>query len=152
MKFYLGTLTRYYTSVVPLDNADTEVVAGAVLAWRHWLNKELPYALDWDESPTAPFETVEVGEKDWESLGAGASSQLTQPQLWIPGPHDFLFEAHDLAERDIWVGSSAELQSELSEVANRPAAHGILGRLVRRSLDFRLPLALMPENPHSKGL
>lgn len=68
MKFYLGTLTRYYSSVRPLDDPDPEVVAGAVSAWKHWLNKGLPHALDWDESPTAPFETVEVGDKDWGAL------------------------------------------------------------------------------------
>jgi hypothetical protein len=68
MRFFLGTLTQYYSTVRPLDDPDWEVVAGAVSAWRHWVSKELPHALDWDESPTAPFETVEVGDKDWGAL------------------------------------------------------------------------------------
>lgn len=62
MQFYLGTLTRYYTGVQPLEGADPEVVARAVSAWRHWLNKELPHPLDWNESPTAPFDEAVVGE------------------------------------------------------------------------------------------
>lgn len=72
MKLHLGTLTRYYAdggpAPDPLEVRDAEVIAGAVSAWRHWLNKELPHALDWDESPTAPFEEAEVGETDFGAL------------------------------------------------------------------------------------
>ena len=124
----LGTLTRLYAHLDP----DPEVVRGAVDAWRHWLNKELPYALDWDESPTAPFEEAEVGE--WPAEGP---EQMTQPDLWLPGDHDFLFVARDLAEGDITIGSSRELLRAL-EGGTRPE----LIRLARRSVEFRLPLAV----------
>jgi hypothetical protein len=72
MHFYLGTLTRYYAdggpAREPLEVRDPEVISGAVSAWRHWLNKELPHALDWDESPTAPFEEVAMGDTDCGAL------------------------------------------------------------------------------------
>jgi hypothetical protein len=124
MKLSIGPLTRLYVYVDP----DPEVVRGAIEAWRHWLNKELPYALDWDESPTAPFETAEVGE--WPTEGP---DQLTCPDIWLPGNHDFLFTTNDLAEREITIGSSAELLRATNDAA--------LTRLARRSLEFRLPLA-----------
>ena len=141
MNLHLGTLGRLYSAILPLDDADFEVVAGAVSAWRHWINKELPYALDWDESPTAPFEDAAVGEADWELVVASEAEQVTKPDLWLPGDHDFLFIAQDLAERWIWVGSSAELLRELEQRAD---AHETMLRLARRSLKFRLPLARMP--------
>ena len=46
MNLHLGTLGRLYSAILPLDDADFEVVAGAVSAWRHWINKQLPYALN----------------------------------------------------------------------------------------------------------
>lgn len=66
MQLFLGTFTRYYAdggpAREPLEVRDTEDVAGAVSSWRHSLNKELPCPLDWNESPTAPFDIAEVGE------------------------------------------------------------------------------------------
>lgn len=125
MKLVLCSLTRLYAHV----DRDPEVVRGAVDAWRHWLNKELPHALDWDESPTAPFEAAEVGE--WPAEGP---EQLTRPELWLPGDHDFLFQTCDIAEHLIWIGSSAELLRVLKPTD--PAA-----RMARRSLEYRVPLA-----------
>lgn len=183
MQLYLGTLTRYYTSVKPLDEADPEVVAGAVSAWRHWLNKELPYALDWDESPTAPFDSTDVGEKDIAALrvlatseisklpprvpdswqheaGIGDYPQVTQPTLWLPGANELLFQARELSEDMTWVGSSVQLLSQLeamryqwkhdlrehAEFAERLERIGkMLGRMARRSIEYRLPLRLIPE-------
>jgi len=144
MQFYLGTLTRFYCSVRPLEDPDLEVVAGAVSAWRHWLGKELPHALDWNESPTAPFESAEVGEADWKALCTGGGEQLTRPELWLPGNHDFLFRVRDLADREIWVGGSAELQRELGNMPEGTPGREILLRLARRSLEFGLPLARLP--------
>ncbi len=140
MRLQLGTLARLYTHIDP----DPEVVGGAVSAWRHWLNKELPHALDWNESPTAPFESAEVGEAEWAALCDGAGDQLTRPELWLPGDHDFLFRVSDLAEREIWVGSSAELQRELEARPSGTPGRQILLRLARRSLEFSLPLARLP--------
>jgi hypothetical protein len=140
MRLQLGTLTRLYAHIDP----DPEVVRSAVSAWRHWLNKELPHALDWNESPTAPFESAEVGEADWAALCAGAGEQLTRPELWLPGEHDFLFIVGDLSERQIWVGSSAELQRELENMQEATPGREILLRLARRSLEFDLPLARLP--------
>lgn len=140
MRLQLGTLARLYTHI----DQDPEVVLGAVSAWRHWLNKELPHALDWNESPTAPFESAEVGEADWAALCDGAGEQLTRPELWLPGDHDFLFRVSDLAEREIWVGSSAELQRELEARPSGTPGRQILLRLARRSLEFSLPLARLP--------
>lgn len=144
-RFALGTLTRLYAvngGVGDLHReADPEVIAGAVSAWRHWLNKELPYPLDWDESPTAPFDEATVGEGDWQALcqAAGNAEQLIRPSLWLPGEHDFLFETRDLREQVIWVGSSTELARLLAEVrGNLPLAR--LQTLVRRSIEYRLPL------------
>jgi hypothetical protein len=144
MKLHLGTLTRFYSEIRPLDGADAEVVAGAVSAWRHWINKELPYALDWDESPTAPFETIEVGDMDWAALVANGPEQLAGPDLWLPGDHDFLFTVRDLSEREICVGSSIELRRYLEEAPQSLPGHEILLRTVRRSLEFMLPLARRP--------
>lgn len=121
---HLCTFTRFYTLIRPV--ADVDVVAGAVSAWRHWLNKELPHPLDWDESPTAPFDSLEVGE--WGQH----TEQLARPDIWLPGEHDFLFRTQDLADREVWIGSSLELLRDLS---NHPAAD-----LARRSVQFRLPL------------
>ncbi len=140
MRLQLGTLARLYTHIDP----DPEVVGSAVSAWRHWLNKELPHALDWNESPTAPFESAEVGEADWTALCEGAGDQLTLPELWLPGDHDFLFRVRDLAEREIWAGSSAELQRELESRPEGTPGRQILLRLARRSLEFSLPLARLP--------
>jgi hypothetical protein len=134
MRLTLGTLSRRYAFLDP----DPEVVADAVSAWRHWLNKELPHALEWDESPTAPFEIAEVGE--WDALVADGPDQLTHPNLWLPGDHDFLFDTQDLAETEIRVGSSAELLRALGGAPDCPARR-VLARLARRSLQFRLPLA-----------
>ncbi|MCA8912803.1 MAG: hypothetical protein KDB82_13955 [Planctomycetes bacterium] len=191
MQLFLGTLTRYYTEVQPLD--DPEVVVGAVSAWRHWLNKELPHALDWDESPTAPFDEAEVGDKcvgalwllaayagsdaelpvetpdDWradarvqqakQSKPGGMFMQVVKPNLWLPGEHDFLFQARELDERLNWIGSSEELLRELeamerhwkSELESRPGladdfghAREIIEPLARRSVEFGLPLRLIP--------
>ena len=142
MQLYLGTLTRYYTSVKPLEDADEEIVAGAVSAWRHWLNKELPYALDWDESPTAPFDTTDVGEKDIAALrvlatseisklpprvpdswqheaGIGDYPQVTQPTLWLPGVNELVFQARELSEDMTWVGSSVQLLHELDAIQRK---------------------------------
>ncbi|MEZ5992373.1 MAG: hypothetical protein R3E76_08465 [Planctomycetota bacterium] len=141
MQLYLGTLTRYYTSVKPLEDADEEIVAGAVSAWRHWLNKELPYALDWDESPTAPFETANVGERDVAALHLLAACdtsslpksvpddvpelngehhpQVTRPRLWLPDAKDLLFHARELSEELTWVGSSDQLLRELDALQYR---------------------------------
>jgi hypothetical protein len=72
VRFHLGTLTRYYAENGGVGDSnretDPEVIAGAVTAWRHWLNKELPHNLDWDESPTAPFDTADVGDTDWGAV------------------------------------------------------------------------------------
>ncbi len=72
IRFHLGTLTRYYAENGGVGDSDREtdpeVIAGAVSGWRHWVNKELPHALDWEESPTAPFDSAEVGETDWGAL------------------------------------------------------------------------------------
>jgi hypothetical protein len=192
MRLFLGTITRYYTAVRPLDDPDPDVVAGAVSAWRHWVNKELPHALDWDESPTAPFDEAEVGDKcvgalcllaayagsdaelpvetpgDWredarvqqamQSKPAGMFMQVIRPSLWLPGEHDFLFEARELNEQLTWIGSSEELLRELeamarhwkAELESRPAladdlegAREIIEPLTRRSVEFRLPLRLI---------
>lgn len=70
-RFHLGTLARLYAdggvAHDSLEVRDYDVVEGAVSSWRYWLNKELPHALDWNESATAPFETCDVGD---DSLGA----------------------------------------------------------------------------------
>lgn len=144
MRLHLGTLRRFYTEIRPLDGADEEVVAGAVSAWRHWINKELPHALEWDESPTAPFETVEVGEQHWRELAGGGIEQFDKPNLWLPGDHDFLFQVRDLSEREIWVGSSIELQRALESSEVESSIAETLSRLVRRSIDFALPLTRLP--------
>ena len=192
MQFYLGTLARYYSSVRPLDDPDPDVVAGAVSAWRHWLNKELPHALEWDESPTAPHEHVEVGDKDWGALwlliayAAPGSPELPatvaddwqddpqilkelgshqhpfcqviRPTLWLPDASDLMFRTRELNEHMTWVGSSDQLardlvalkfhwrgglkdQPELEERLERMSE--VLGRLARRSGEFRLPLRLI---------
>ena len=140
VQFRLCTLVRLYEPV----GLDPEVLASAVSGWRHWINKELPHALDWNESPTAPFESAEVGEADWTALCDGAGDQLTRPELWLPGEHDFLFRVRDLAEREIWVGSSAELQRELESRPEGAPGRQVLLTLARRSLEFSLPLARMP--------
>jgi hypothetical protein len=134
MRLHLGPLTRLYAYIDP----DAEVVRGTVEAWRHWLNKELPHALHWDESPTAPFEIAEVG--DWDRLIGGGPDQLIQPDIWLPGDHDFLFVTQDLAEDEIRIGSSAELLDALKDAPECPGKL-TLARLVRRSQQFRLPLA-----------
>ncbi|MCB9894616.1 MAG: hypothetical protein H6839_09215 [Planctomycetes bacterium] len=144
MKLHLGTLTRLYTTLLPLEEADEDVVAGAVSAWRHWINKELPHALNWEESPTAPFETVAVGDKAWGALVASVGDQLRLPDLWLPGEHDFLFQVRDLAEREIWVGSSRELLRAVQDLSVDTAGHETVLTLARRSLEFRLPLARLP--------
>jgi len=131
MRLILGTLTSLYARLDP----DPGVVHEAVMAWRHWLNKSLPYALDWDESPTAPFETAEVGE--WPGDGP---DQLTQAVIWLPGDHDFLFQARDLTEREVRIGSSAELLRALNDLPDSPDRQTI-ARLARRSLEYRLPIA-----------
>lgn len=140
IQFRLGTLAGHYAHL----DSDAEVVRAAVSTWRHWINKQLPHALDWNESPTAPFEDAEVGEADWEILCADAGEQLTRPELWLPGDHDFLFRVRDLAEREIWAGSSAELQRELESRPEGTPGRQILLRLARRSLEFGLPLARLP--------
>lgn len=145
-RLFLGSLTRWYVANGGVGDlhreSDPEVIAGAVSAWRHWLNKELPYPLDWDESPTAPFDEATVGESDWQALcqAADNAEQLVRPSLWLPGEHDFLFETRDLREQMIWVGSSTELAGVLASVPGNPTL-ARLQTLVRRSIDYRLPLA-----------
>ncbi len=195
MQLYLGTITRYYADGrpprEPLEIRDSDDIAGAVSSWRHWLNKELPHALDWNESPTAPFETAAVGEKctgalwllaafarpdapslpnevpdDWQARPEVQAAmecapdglpfaQAIKPELWLPGDHDFLFQARELSESFTWIGSSEELLRDLeamerhwrSSLAGRKALRGefesaraVLTRLARRSARFRLPL------------
>lgn len=147
-RFLLGSLTRFYAENGGVGDlhrdADPEVIASAVSAWRHWLNKELPHALNWDESPTAPFDAAEVGESEWATLcqAAGNPDQLVKPTLWLPGDHDFLFQARDLREELRWIGSAAELLRELQAIQPEGgnAALGTLQALARRSVLFRLPL------------
>ncbi|MCC7509587.1 MAG: hypothetical protein IT464_09445 [Planctomycetes bacterium] len=147
-RFLLGNLTRFYAESGGVGDLhrdeDPEVIASAVSAWRHWLNKELPHALDWDESPTAPFSASAVGESEWEALchAAGNPDQLTKPTLWLPGDHDFLFQARDLREELRWVGSAVELLRGLQAMnaEGAGAALEVVEALARRSVRFKLPL------------
>lgn len=150
-RFHLGTLTRFYAETGGVgdshEETDVEVIAGAVSAWRHWINKQLPHSLDWDESPTAPFDSAKVGEAAWKRLCQAADNpQLSAPSLWIPGDHDFLFKTRDLQEREIWAGSSVQLQRQLEVLARlEPSLNetlNVLEPMARRSVRFNLPLAL----------
>ncbi|MBK8205969.1 MAG: hypothetical protein IPK87_04140 [Planctomycetes bacterium] len=146
--FMLGSLTRFYAESGGVGDlqrdADPDVIAGAVSAWRHWLNKELPHALDWDESPTAPFDAAVVGETEWAALcqAAGNPDQLIKPTLWLPGDHDFLFRARDLREELRWIGSAVELLRELQAIKPESGntALGSFQALARRSVLYNLPL------------
>jgi hypothetical protein len=196
MRFYLGSLTRYYADNGGVGDShretDPEVIAGAVSAWRHWLNKQLPHTLDWNESPTAPFDEAVVGDSDWGALWLLVAysapgrpepprhvpsdwrdnrfvrelanddhewpyPQILRPSLWLPGQHELLFQTRDLQEREIWIGSSAELGKHLGYLARH--WEGALGHypgladglrrmqaivepLIRRSSMFSLPLTL----------
>lgn len=133
MKLLLTTLTRHYCHVglgSPPEH-ELELVAAVVHAWRRALNKQLPHELDWNESPTAPFDEAVVGEGNWDS-GAEAADQLKLPGLWLPGVHDLLFMAPDLTDKRIWIGSSAE--------AHRLLAGSEAQTVFRRSLEYRLPV------------
>ncbi len=130
MKLLLTTLTRHYTRIgigSPPEH-DPELVSAVVQAWRRALNKQLPHALDWNESPTAPFDEAAVGEGSW----VASADQLRLPSLWLPGEHDFLFQARDLGDRHVWVGSSAE--------AHRLLADTEAETIFRRSLEYGLPV------------
>ncbi|MBX3458674.1 MAG: hypothetical protein KF696_01770 [Planctomycetes bacterium] len=143
--FYLGSLARFYARIGGVGDlqreTDPEVISGAVSAWRHWLNKELPHPLDWDESPTAPFDDAAVGDSDWQALcrAAGQPEQLVKPSLWLPGDHDFLFEVRDLREELVCVGASNELAKSLAGLPEMPGL-AVLRTLARRSVEYRLPL------------
>ena len=133
MKLLLTTLTRHYARIgigSPADH-DPELVAAVVHAWRRALNKQLPHALDWNESPTGPFDEAVVGEGSWETWAAGAD-QLKLPSLWLPGEHDLLFMTDDLSDRRIWIGSSAE--------AHRLLAGTEAETIFRRSIEYALPV------------
>ncbi len=94
MRFRLGPLTRHYAESGGVGDSrketDPEVIAGAVVAWRHGLNKELPHRLDWEESPTAPLDLAAVGDTDWGAVwtlvayGAPGRPELPQdrPTGW----------------------------------------------------------------------
>lgn len=142
MRLHLGSLTRLYTALGGVD-PDPQVVRMAVLAWQRALNKLLPAPLNWDESPTAPFAGLDVGEQAWSLLAA--HPQVSQPGLWLPGDHDLLFQAETLAGWPLWVGSVAELAAAIpGEKALPPEAQAelrALQSLCRRSQDFGLPLA-----------
>lgn len=149
--FFLGTLTRFYAENGGVGDlhreTDVEVIAGAVSAWRHWINKQLPHSLDWDESPTAPLDRAEVGEAAWNALCQAADNpQISAPSLWLPGAHDFLFKARDLQEREIWIGSSTLLQTQLEILARlQPELAPVIETIIplaRRSAKFNLPLAI----------
>jgi hypothetical protein len=195
IRFHLGTLTRYYAENGGVGDSDREtdpeVIAGAVSAWRHWLNKELPHALDWDESPAAPFDSAEVGETDWgalwtlaayaapgrppisrklpkawredrfvQELIAGPDAAWTGihailPDIWMPGQHEMLFQARDLRERELWIGSTKSMQMALRFIERHwrdalddrkqlaqglAACKSILETLGRRSERFNLPI------------
>lgn len=130
MKLLLTTLTRHYARIgvgSPAEH-DAELVAAVVHAWRRALNKQLPHALDWNESPTAPFDEAVVGEGTW----VASADQLKLPSLWLPGEHDFLFQAQDLSDQRVWIGSSAEVHRLLAGTEAET--------IFRRSLEYGLPV------------
>jgi hypothetical protein len=152
--FFLGTLTRFYAESGGVGDVqretDLDVIAGAVSAWRHWINKELPHSLDWNESPTAPFDRLNVHAFTWKRICTAAdSAQVSMPRMWLPGEHDFLFEVRDLREQDIRIGSAKLLQLECELLSRlEPELAETLGQistLARRSCRFRLPLVLQDD-------
>jgi hypothetical protein len=87
-------------------------------------------------------------------------AQILRPSLWLPGKHELLFQTRDLQEREIWIGSSAELGQHLRYLARHwegALAHypgladglqrmqAIVEPLIRRSTMFSLPLTLSAE-------
>jgi hypothetical protein len=151
---HAGPLTDYYAGGEPsgpngdpTEVRDPEVIRGAVEAWRHWLNKELPVKLDWDEAPSAPVRELEIEAESWQGLlKASDSEQLHKPELWLPGEHDLLFKTRDLSDHEIWAGATAELQRALEAIDVSEVmpdvryARDRLLRLTRLSQAYRVPL------------
>lgn len=129
MRFHLGTLTRYYTNNGGVGDqhreTDPEVIHGAVLAWRHWLNKQLPHAVDWNESPTAPFDEAEVGDSDWGVLWllvAYSAPGRPEPPRHVPSEWRDNPFVRELANDDYEWPYSQILQPNLW----LPGEHGLL--------------------------
>jgi hypothetical protein len=147
---HTGPLTDYYAggaSGTPGEVRDPEVIRGAVEAWRHWLNKELPISLDWDEAPGAPVRELEISAESWTELErATDSEQVSKPELWLPGDHDQLFFTRDLSDTELWAGSTAELQRALEGMdpsglmPDARHARDRLLRLTRLSQAYKVPI------------
>lgn len=140
MKLYLGTFTRLHTHQ-GLD-ADESVVSDAVTRWIYRLNRELPYAVDWDEQPTAPLETIEMGKATTDMLSRAKATHVKNIQVWLPVEIAAPFELRLLNERVVKVGSSQKLH-EWSKAQTPTSMFRDLARLSRRSVDFRLPLIIV---------
>lgn len=142
MRLILGSLTRLYSSRGLVD-PDPDVVHMAVLAWRRSLNKELPVVLDWDESPTAPFAELDVGDEFWAGLSSFAPD-ATKPQLWLPGGHELLFLVETPSQEQLWVSSVSDLAAAIPSATDCPEVPAMhlddLRTLCRRAEAYRLPL------------
>ncbi|MHC4841987.1 MAG: hypothetical protein ACYTDT_13700 [Planctomycetota bacterium] len=137
MKLNLGTFSRMHAQQ-GLDD-DKLVVADAVSRWMRRLDKELPYDVDWNESPTAPFQEFEMGEATTEFMARTDHAHVKDIELWLPIEFDDPFELRLLDERVVAVGSSRRLH-EWSLTQTPESVFRELVTLSRRSVDFRLPI------------
>ncbi|MDC1142866.1 hypothetical protein OAU50_07215 [Planctomycetota bacterium] len=136
---YLGTFTRLHMQQGLVD--DSATMTDAVSRWMHQLNKELPYAVDWDESPTAPFQKSEMGDATVEMMSRADDPHVQDVELWLPIDVPEPFELRLLDERIVIVGASAKLH-EWTKTQTPASIFDEIRVLSRRSVDFRLPLLM----------
>ena len=158
---FLGGLVRFYSGApgwkapqiaVNAGLDDPEIAQKAVELWRHWVNKALAdegVALDWNESPTSPWEVREVDDCFLSELMVAAkeNEEASRPNTWFPFSGGVVFCVNGVAEEEIIVGTLAALIDGLSEIdqlsAGAASVRADLLELADRGIRFGLPLRLI---------